>query len=112
MVSLPIVKTATLERPRTSPSQTAFLIWVALNVADALITWYSFGLGASEANPLLSSFQQAQGAGPMLLLKVALAALVGALVRRWGKRHVLRAMVWGMLIVVVYNLAVAGYLLG
>ncbi len=112
MVSLPIVKTAVLERPRTSPGMAALLAWIALNAADALITWYSFGVGASEGNPLLTSVQHFLGAGPMLLVKMAGAVLVGALVWRWGKRHVLRAMVWGMLIVVAYNLVVVGYLLG
>jgi len=112
MVSLPIVKAATLERPRTSPTLAALLVWIALNAADALITWYSFGVGAAEGNPLLTSVQHALGAGPMLLLKMAGAVLVGALVWRWGKRHVLRAMSWGMLIVVAYNLAIIGYLLG
>lgn len=41
MVSLPIVKTAALEQPRTSPGLAALLAWIALNAADALVTWYS-----------------------------------------------------------------------
>ena len=89
----------------------ALSVWVILNMADAFITWRSFGIGAVEFNPLLLTLQNAAGPQLMLLGKAILAVSAGVLLWWWGRKRVLRAVNWLMTGVVTYNVAVVGYLL-
>ena len=89
----------------------ALSVWVILNMADALITWRSFGIGAAEFNPLLLTLQDAAGPQLMLLGKVILAVSAGVLLWLWGRKRVLRAVNWLMTGVITYNVAVVSYLI-
>lgn len=109
-VQSPIAQTAG-ERSRFSRGLVALILWIALNAADALITWYSFGHGAEEANPVLLSWLGALGPGPMLISKMLIATLAGVGVWWWGKHRVLRIINVAMIAVVAYNLSVVLFIL-
>jgi hypothetical protein len=78
------------------------LLFLALNLADVLLTCWLLGCGGVEANPLLC------GRGDWPAMKMAMAAGCALFVVSWGRVAVMRGLVFGMLLVVMWNVAMAG----
>ena len=85
--------------------------WIGLNALDAILTWISFAMGASEANFFLSSLAAVNGPERMLITKFFLAMLIGCIIWRKQKWHLWPWLNWGMVAVVVWNMLIIGYAL-
>ena len=77
-------------------------LFVALNLADLALTLWLLEHGGVEVNPLLS------GVSDWPSTKMAFAFACAALVVLWNRPRVMRALVIGMTVVVLWNLAMAG----
>ena len=80
-------------------------LFLALNVADVIITYWLLDHGGYEINPLLSEVSNCPAT------KMMLACIFALLVVLWNRPHVMLALVIGMACVVVWNVAMAGALL-
>lgn len=78
------------------------VLFLALNMADVLLTAWLLERGGMEANPLLS------GADDWAAMKMGMAATCALFVVLWNRPRVMRALVVGMLCVVGWNLAMTG----
>ncbi len=78
------------------------LQFLALNVADVVLTCWLLGQGGVEANPLLS------GACDWPAMKMAMASACALFVVLWNRPRIMRMLVIGMLCIVGWNLIMAG----
>jgi hypothetical protein len=90
----------------TTPGRVAVL-WLALNLLDALLTYQLLGMGGVEGNPLLAALMGHAGEAWALTAKVAVASLVAGVVLHYGRTHLLRSASLLMAGVVLYNAALA-----
>ena len=81
----------------------SFMLWISLNVVDAAITWQCLSIGGYEANPFLRLAALTHGDGLMLVGKLVLALLIGALVWRRGTRRLKGFLNLGMTLVLIAN---------
>jgi hypothetical protein len=78
------------------------LLFLALNLADVVLTAWLLCRGGIELNPLLACLADWPA------VKMALAASAALFVVLWGRPQVLLGLVVGMSVVVAWNLAMAG----
>jgi hypothetical protein len=83
------------------------LLWLALNLLDALLTYQLLGAGGVEGNPLLAALMAQSGEGWALTTKVAAASVVAGVVLRYGRTGLLRGASLLMAVVVLYNATLA-----
>ena len=84
-------------------------MWLGLHLIDVLLTFYLFGLGGAEANPMLAFVEGHAGASLMLTAKLILALAAGLVLMQKGKSALLGVGNRLMGVVVAYNLALAAY---
>lgn len=86
-------------------------VFLALNVADCLLTWYLLSVGGSEGN-WYSRLLGVMPVGAVLTLKCCLALAIGALVYRY-RSHLFKFLNAGMGVVVGINMIpLVSYLVG
>jgi len=85
--------------------------WIGLNVIDALLAALAMALGGAEGNPLLGFLASYIGNHAMLMVKLALATIIGGILWRRGRLRVLTGLNYLMLLVIVYNVVALYYLL-
>lgn len=78
------------------------VLFLALNLADVLLTCSLLGRGGTEVNPLLS------GADDWAAMKMGMASACALFVVLWDRPRVMRALCIGMLGIVGWNLAMTG----
>ena len=81
------------------------LMWAAINVMDASLTFLHLGWGGSEGNPLLLIIQTNLGPVAMFAAKMTGALAIGLFLARSGMTRHLSGASAGMSIVVLYNSA-------
>lgn len=85
--------------------------WIGLHAADTALTLLGLDLGAIEGNPLLNMVAEHIGYLSTLLGKVLVAGVIGFIVWRLRKRHMLAVMNYAMVCTVVFNMLVITYAL-
>ena len=64
--------------------------FLGANVADAISSAHALLYGSAEANPLIASVMHYLGMEPTLILKLAVALVIGAMLMRAGKARLLK----------------------
>lgn len=91
-----------MEAIRSKPNHLRLSCFLALNIADSMITWQGVSMGASEVN----WYNFLLGAMPIwavLVIKMAIAGLLGFLVYR-HRESLFKFLNLGMTLIVVFNL--------
>lgn len=78
------------------------VLFLALNLADVMLTCWLLGQGGVEVNPLLCRLSDWPST------KMALASGCCLFVVLWDRPRIMRGLVVGMLLVVAWNTAMAG----
>ena len=78
------------------------ILFIALNLIDALLTKQAFALGETELNPVVSFF----GYGDNLVVKGLLALAIVLLFWYFGKFHLFKYLNIAMLGVIFWNTAI------
>lgn len=78
------------------------LLFLALNVADVVLTCWLLGHGGIEVNPILC------GADGWPQTKLCMASACALFVVLWNRPRVMHMLVVGMAVVVGWNLAMTG----
>jgi len=82
----------------------AAVLFVGLNIFDALLTRMSLALGAEELNPIAVSF------GANILAKALIAVAIVAVIYWFGRERLLWWVNFAFLGVVLWNLQILGLL--
>ena len=82
----------------------AAVLFVGLNIFDALLTKTSLAMGAAELNPIAVSF------GSSILFKALLAIAIIVPLYYFGRERLLWLVNFGLLGIVVWNLQILGML--
>ena len=64
--------------------------FLGANAADAISSAHALLYGSAEANPLLASGMHYLGMEPTLILKLAVATVIGGLLMKAGKARLLK----------------------
>lgn len=89
----------------------ALVYFIALNIADALLTGLAIGLGAIEVNPIMILFSFELGLPVAMFVKTLFALALGGILWQRRKVRVLTFLNYAMLGIVFNNMIVITYTL-
>ena len=84
--------------------------WIGVNVIDAFLVALAMAMGGAEGNPFLGFLASYIGNHAMLMVKLALATIIGSILWQRGRLRILIGLNYLMLLVIAYNVVALYYL--